>query len=354
MNLKPLDDSIYYDKVYGGFYGKCIGSYLGMPLEMRPYKFIQKKYGEINNFVKIYRKGVINDDEMFEIVGLMALEKYGIGLNSKNIAEMWLKELYTNMYTAEDVAFKNLKNGIFPPDSGAQNNIFSDFIGAQMRGEIWGLIAPGQLDIAEKYGRMDAEISHNGEGILGEIFISRIVSAAFYETDPKKLIDAAIKTIPKNSLYFGFIDKAIRLNNQHDNWRDAREKIIKYWKETRDELIKQAKDPKRLNMLQDKNLHGVHVLPNIGIIILALLYGNGDLGKSICIAGMCGYDTDCNCGNIGAIIGTSIGESRIPKKWKEPINDIFKTKLKSLSETKISDIAKRICKIGKRVIEAKK
>ena len=162
-----------------------------------------------------------------------------------------------------------------------------------------------------------------------------------------------VKTIPKNSLYFSFVDKAIKLHNQHSNWRDARGEIIKYWKETRDELIKQSKDSKRLNMLQDKYLHGVHVLPNIGIIILALLYGDGDLGKSICIAGMAGYDTDCNCGNVGAIIGTSIGESKIAKKWKDPINNIFKTKLRSLNETKISDIAKRICKIGKEVVQAK-
>ncbi|MFX1452825.1 MAG: ADP-ribosylglycohydrolase family protein [Promethearchaeota archaeon] len=353
MNLEPLDDSIYCDKVYGGFYGKCIGSYLGMPLEMRPYRFIQKKYGEINYYVKIYKKGVINDDEMFEIVGLMALEKYGITLSSKNIAEMWLKELYTNMYTAEDVAFKNLQKGIFPPDSGSQNNIFSDFIGGQMRGELWGLITPGLPDIAEKYGRMDAEITHSGEGILGEIFISRIVSAAFYEANPRNLIDIAIKTIPKKSIYFSFVDKAIKLHNKHSNWRDAREEIIKYWKEIKIELIENSTDTKRRNMLQDKYLHGVHVLPNIGIIILALLYGDADFGKSICIAGMAGYDTDCNCGNVGAIIGTSIGESNISKKWKDPINDIFKTRLRSLSEARISDIAKRICKIGKKVTKAK-
>jgi len=68
---------------------------------------------------------------------------------------------------------------------------------------------------------------------------------------------------------------------------------------------------------------------------------------------MCAYDTDCNCGNVGAIIGTSIGESKIPQKWKNPINNIFKTKLKSFRESKISEIADRIFKIGKKIIQTK-
>ncbi|MHA1381037.1 MAG: ADP-ribosylglycohydrolase family protein [Candidatus Helarchaeota archaeon] len=352
MTKKILEDSDYFDKVYGGFYGKCIGSYFGIPLEIRPYVYIQKKYGEINYYVKIYKKGIINDDEMYEIVGLMALEKFGINLTSKNIAEMWLQELYTNMYTAEKAAFNNLKNGIFPPKSSIQNNLYYDFIGGQMKGEIWGLITPGNPDLAERYSRMDAEVAHYGEGVLGEIFISRIISAAFIESNPKKLIDIASKTIPKNSLYMNFIKYSIDLYKKYPNWRDARRKLIDFWKnEIRNDLIQKSTIPKRRVMLKLPAIHQIHVLPNIGLIIIALLYGKGDFGRSICIAGMAAYDTDCNCGNVGAIIGTAIGESNIPKKWKKPINDDFKTKLRSFKGSKISEISKRIFKIGKQIID---
>ncbi|MHA1298357.1 MAG: ADP-ribosylglycohydrolase family protein [Candidatus Helarchaeota archaeon] len=343
----------YFNKVYGGFYGKCIGSYLGMPLEFRPHFYIQNKYGNIDYYVKIYKKDIVNDDEMYEIVGLMALEKYGIDLTSKNIAEMWLQELYTNMYTAEKAAFNNLKNGIYPPDSGIQNNIYYDFIGGQMKGEIWGLIAPGDPDLAEKYSKLDAQIAHYGEGVLGEIFISRIVSAAFLESDPQKLIQIAAKTIPKNSLYLTFIKKAIALYEKYSDWRKARRELIDFWKATRDDLIKKSNSTKRRVMLKLPGLHQVHVLPNIGIIILSLLYGKGDFGKSICIAAMSAYDTDCNCGNVGAIIGTSIGETKIPEKWKKPLNDEFKTKLRSFKGSKISKIAKRISSIGKLILKDK-
>ena len=106
-------------------------------------------------------------------------------------------------------------------------------------------------------------------------------------------------------------------------------------------------------MLEGPIFHQINVLPNIGIIILALLYGKGEFGKSICIAGMSAYDTDCNCGNVGAVLGTSLGESKIPDKWKKPIKNNFSTKLRSFKSAKISEIANRITKIGNRIIKEK-
>ena len=104
-------------------------------------------------------------------------------------------------------------------------------------------------------------------------------------------------------------------------------------------------------------MSGVHVLPNIGIIILSLLYGAQDkqdpFGRSICIAAMMGLDTDCNCGNIGAIMGVQLGIEKIPLKWKDPLQDTFSTYVKGYENWKISELASRIAKIGKQVCETK-
>jgi len=101
----------------------------------------------------------------------------------------------------------------------------------------------------------------------------------------------------------------------------------------------------------------VHVLPNIGIIILSLLYGAQDkedpLGRSICVAAMMGYDTDCNCGNIGAILGAQLGADSIPSKWKDPLQDTFSTYVKGYEKWKISELARRIANIGEKLVEAK-
>ena len=112
---------------------------------------------------------------------------------------------------------------------------------------------------------------------------------------------------------------------------------------------------KRLRYLKTQS--GVHVLPNIGIIILSLLYGNDDpvdpFGRTICISAMMGLDTDCNCGNLGAILGTKFGSEAIPFKWREPLYDTFSTAVKGYEKWKISDLAKRITSIGKQIIQEK-
>ena len=115
--------------------------------------------------------------------------------------------------------------------------------------------------------------------------------------------------------------------------------------------------PIERRILLNTRLGAVHVLPNIGIIILALLYGSQNkqdpFGTSICIAAMMGYDTDCNCGNIGALIGVQLGAENIPSKWKDPLQDTFSTYVKGYEKWKITDLAQRITNIGEKVLKQK-
>jgi hypothetical protein len=67
----------------------------------------------------------------------------------------------------------------------------------------------------------------------------------------------------------------------------------------------------------------VHIIPNAGILAIALLYGEGDFSRSILIANNCGWDTDCNVGNIGAILGVAVGLDGIEPRWREPMNDLL-------------------------------
>ena len=65
------------------------------------------------------------------------------------------------------------------------------------------------------------------------------------------------------------------------------------------------------------------------------------------------YDTDCNVGNVGTIMGVLYGADQIPAKWKDPIRDTFRTFVKGFEETRISKIADRICNVGVEVIKSK-
>lgn len=67
-----------------------------------------------------------------------------------------------------------------------------------------------------------------------------------------------------------------------------------------------------------------HIIPNICVMILALLYGEGDFDRTLAIGCMCGWDTDCNVGNISTIMGVRGGLDAINyRKFREPVNDFL-------------------------------
>ena len=360
--MKEINSKEYESKVLGSWIGRVAGDQVGAPLEFRPYSYIKKTYGDLTDYPKLVDPDHVNDDEMYEICALVALEEKGIDLTAKDIAQKWLDLLYKLNFTAERVALKNLAKDIWPPHSGIEKNIYYDAIGAQMRADLWGQITPGCPKIAKKYAEMDGSISHAGIGIEGEVFIAGLISNAFFENDISKNIEKSIQLLPpkEESLYTQMVYKAIETYDLYPNdFRKGREILIDYWHDIRKNQLK--KDPnntkKRNTRFLNKVVSGVHVLPNAGIIVLSLLYGaekkEDVLGNSICIAGMMGLDTDCNCGNIGAILGTQIGAQQIPNKWKEPLENKFATYVKGYEKWTLTELASRISEIGKKVINEK-
>ena len=179
-----------------------------------------------------------------------------------------------------------------------------------------------------------------------------------------------IPSVEKSS-YTRMVQKSLDIHEQYpDDFRKARYDLINYWDhvrkndlkitDTRGSLSESLLRKKRERFLLGRgnlpSIAGVHVLPNIGIMVLSMLYGTQDddpLGKSICVAAMMGLDTDCNCGNIGAILGAQLGADKIPSKWKDPLQDTFSTYVKGYEKWKISGLAKRISEIGKKMVKEK-
>ena len=170
--MKEITPDEYYNRVYGSWIGRVAGDFVGAPVEFVPYSTTKERYGNISDYPEPINLDEVNDDEMYEICALVALEKHGINLTAKDIAQEWIDLLYDKNFTAEDIALKNLRSGIFPPESGTHNNFFYDAIGAQMRADIWGLITPGLPEVTKIYAEMDGSISHAGVGIEGEVYVA--------------------------------------------------------------------------------------------------------------------------------------------------------------------------------------
>ncbi len=136
------------------------------------------------------------------------------------------------------------------------------------------------------------------------MFFCACISKAFTCNDIKEIIECGLSFIPVDSTYY----KVSRA-------------VIDFYNNDKDKKFRECYEMLRADWGYDKYGGICHIIPNAGVCILAMLYGEGDLGKSIEIATMCGWDTDCNAGNIGTVIGVMVGIDGLPKRYREPIND---------------------------------
>jgi hypothetical protein len=176
--------------------------------------------------------------------------------------------------------------------------------GAWIRSEIWACLAPGCPAMAAKMAREDACVDHGqAEGTLAEIFTATIESAAFIEKDRDRLLQIGLSMIPKDSQVAIAVRAAMAARQAGRDWKAARLDVIKASEKT-----------------------GWFQAPrNVAYTILGWLYGDGDFGKSICIAVNCGDDTDCTGATLGSILGILHGTQGIPAQWSEPIGLTIKT-----------------------------
>ena len=303
----------YKTKITGGWIAQICGGALGTALEGYTTDNLREVFGEIRGYVR--KPNTYNDDITYELAFLKAFEKKGYNVTSKDIAMEWVA-LIPFGWSAEDVALKNLKQGIFPPESGYFNNPFYEWIGAQMRGAICGMVAPSNPEEAARLAWIDGVISHYNNGVIGEVFNAIIVSLSFVENDVRKIVESSINMLPKDSEYYSVIKYALDMCLKSDSWEKAWENC-----------------EKRL-----ERYNWVHAYPNVAAEVIALWFGNGDFDETMHIVAMEGQDVDCNAAQIATIIGIIKGINEIGDKWITPIGDKLTTYMRNMKRMKISDL----------------
>lgn len=306
------------DKIAGCWQGKNAGGALGAPLECKRGKVDVEWYMQPD----IDRNPPPNDDLDLQIAWLCAAEEYGSGVSASILADYWLTYITPN-WSEYGIGKSNLRRGIAPPLSGRVGNYFKDSCGCFIRSEIWACLCPGLPELATRYAYLDGCVDHADEGVYGELFFAAVESAAFIEHDFDALIDIGLSYIPADCA----VAKAVNLvRNAYRDGTDV--------EETRKLLFREVPGAFSACWLKVKDMEGDDMATapigfdapnNIGITMLGWLYGEGDFGKSICIAAGCCEDADCSAGTIGAILGIIKGEKGLPKKWLDPIDGIINT-----------------------------
>lgn len=307
----------YIEKIYAGFLGKLIGIRYGAPIEGWTYEQIRDIYGELDDYIVDYRDFAADDDSNGPCFFIRALSDYTHtrDLTAEQIGLTWLNYTpYEHGFfwwggygvSTEHTAYLNLYHGIPAPISGsiAQNGeAVAEQIGGQIFIDSWGLVVPNNPALAAEYAEKAASVSHDGNGIYGGKFIAACISAAFEETDIEEVIDKGLQQIPEDSEYALMAQDVINFYREHpDDWEEAYRFVFN-------------------NYGYDRYPGICHIIPNSAVMILSMLYGQGDFSKTINICNMCGWDTDCNVANVGTILGVLNGLDGIEDKWRKPIND---------------------------------
>lgn len=450
-----IDKDFLLQKIWGSWTGKVAGGTFGMPVEGRSHEIIANLHPPLSGWSKHHKQGV-NDDEQYELISLLALEalsddefdkrlKAGTILEPDYLGSFWLKYLLPQyVFTAEKAAYDNAKNGVpwehagdyvYKHEGTVFGNQYADWIGAQMKGELYGMLLPtwgwyekskDDLELLKPcldLSLQDALIAHREVGIVGELFVSAMVSVAIahnpfdykeeiifpkseiskWEIDPTSLkgfkiineyfdgfkrqvnqVGVCAETIISDikrikavlleyaslsesistkdvELYYSFIDPIIteyledpdsrdlarKLFISKENTKDWEKKIDGLWWKHEGEMINDAlsrfKDfPSMLvKRLRAFNKRFVHTLFNNAAIVIGLLYGDGDFIQTVRISTECGFDTDCNAGNAGAILGAYLGQDLIPSYAKRFIRDEIVPGLKDWSDKSLLALSQR-------------
>lgn len=292
--MKKITYSEFVDKAHGCWYGKCLGGAAGAPVEGL------KKSVEINDFSEIFDPDLPNDDLDLQLLWLDVLESKGAKITSCDLADAWVEKCW---YPFSEYGFflKNYMRGIKPPYSGIINNsFFKEGMGCPIRSEIWGIVSAGNPDLAAQYAYMDGCLDHADNSVYAEQFLAAVDSMAFFEDDILELIKKGMEYIPSESRLYKCFEMVLDEYLKKSDWQTIRPKIINTYGH-----------PDSTNVVQ-----------NLGFVLIALLYGEGDMRKTINIALKCGYDTDCTCASAASIIGIIKGYTGLGELG-ELINDYF-------------------------------
>lgn len=337
INVVMPDAEMLRKKIRGAWLGRAVGCLLGKPIEgirsdeLIPFLKESDNYPMCRYIISsditedTYKKykfwfrdkpyadtvdGMpVDDDTNYVVLAQKIIDDYGRDFDSDDVADAWLKYQSVHSYfTAERIAYVNFINCIKPPASAIYKNVCREWIGAQIRGDYFGYINPGDPETAAEMAYNDARISHVKNGIYGEMFVSAMISCAAVTENIEDIILGGLAQIPSTSRLYESVMKIIADYKNGKSYDECYDYIHSVYDEHTD--------------------HGwCHTISNALIVVAALLYGEGDFGRSICCAVGMAFDTDCNGATVGSVLGMRGTDDCISEYWSKPINGKIHTSI---------------------------
>ncbi|MFJ8930300.1 ADP-ribosylglycohydrolase family protein [Streptomyces sp. NPDC102364] len=339
------------DRLHAAWLGRAVGCLLGKPVEKLPLEGIRAIARSTGNWplsgwfteagldpelairypwnrrsaptsLAENINGMPEDDDLnYPLLALLLIQRHGTDFTTADVAKLWLDELPAGRtFTAERIAYRNLLTGLEPPHTATHRNPFREWIGAQIRADVFGWIAPGDPARAARLAHRDAVLTHTANGVYGAMFTAAtIATAATGTADVHTALQSGLAVVPPQSRYAQAIDLGIELAAKHPDF----DTVV-------DELHAAYADH-----------HWVHVLPNAALLAAALTHADGDFEGSICRAVSGGWDTDSNGATAGSIAGLLAGHPEaLGDRWTHPLKNRLSTSVAGFDGIGFDELAR--------------
>lgn len=325
----PLD--VLKDKIKGGWAGQTIACTYGGPTEFRFRSKMIPDDHEIpwyDGYMKetYETRPGLYDDIYMDLTFVEVFDKEGLDAPASSFANAFANADYM-LWHANQCARYNILNSIMPPQSGHWlYNPCADDIDFQIEADFAGLMSPGMVNTASEICDKIGHIMNYGDGWYGGVYVAAMYSLAFISDDINYIVEEGLKVIPAESRYAKCMSDVIQWHKENpDDWKIT-------WQKVHDKWNNDIGCPH--GVFNDFN---IDAKINSAWILLGLLYGEKDFGKTIDISTRCGDDSDCNPASSGGILGTMLGYSNIPEYWKQGLAEVepidFKYTTISLNRT---------------------
>ena len=350
-----IDRNNYLNQLEGFWLAQCIANWTGLITEMdkigipingkgkgfytrenwgkkdEPNIWDSNNYSETIDFIFAEKDsiwGADDDTDIEYIYQELIYKNPKLKLTGEDIRRGWLKHIYKEeenfLWVSNQKAFDLMIQGIIPPEtSNPELNPYYEMIDAQLTTEIFGLFSPTKPEIALELAYLPIRTTARKNAALIAEF-----NIIMYSLASKNIKDLSIKNrillmaekarfhLPNNTYPAKMFDFV------YDNYKKG---IA--WESTRDELHNkyQVRQEDGYHWATtDKSCNGCFAAGiNFGASIISLLYGEGDLKKTIQIGALAGWDSDNPTATWGGLLGFMKGKKEVEKIFGRKLSSLF-------------------------------
>lgn len=321
----------YFDKLHGAWQATMVANHTGLVHEG---KYLQQPSAAESIELVLLDEWSTDDDTSVEWVDLHIMETHGLDPTYEEIRDEWVAHLNNDIWVSALKARQLMDEGVIPPQTSDPElnpeGVWS--IGAQLQTELFGLIAPGLPGEASQRAVYFARITNSGLAVEVSAFYTNMYANAFFESDILTLINTAQAEFAPDSQVYQIVATIQQWHKQHpDDWRTTRD------------LIRDRYD-------DDPMWWAAKV--NFASTIMSLLYGEGDIMKTLTIAALAGWDADNNMTTSAGLFGIILGFDNLPEAIRTSTDIYFNQDVTGdlPQYQSVMEITKRTQRLGEEVI----